>query len=166
MASAPSAEIRFGAGRHHRQRISAIQPDQQRGDRHQERGTYRARVSGQRSTSGTVSNRIVPSTACRAATAGGCDRTAWVGGCLLLPALATGMRSWIDRPYDALMIASFAGWEEPAHLIALARAIAGSRPLMVLTTEPSADERLTALHAGGGNGWRRAGWNARSCAST
>jgi len=43
------------------------------------------------------------------------------------------MRSWIDRPYDALMIASFAGWEEPAHLIALARAIAGSRPLMVLT---------------------------------
>jgi len=76
------------------------------------------------------------------------------------------MRSWIDRPYDALMIASFAGGEEPAHLIALARAIAGSRPLMVLTTEPSADERLTALHAGGGNGWRRAGWNARSCAST
>jgi two-component system, OmpR family, response regulator len=68
-------------------------------------------------------------------------------GALTLPAPVTGMRSWIDQPYDALVIAPFSGWEEPGHFIALARAIAGTRPLMVLTGADMT-ERLTALNAG------------------
>lgn len=66
----------------------------------------------------------------------------------LLPAPATGLRAWIDQPVDAFFIAPFAGWEEPASLIALARAIAANRPLLVLASHDNIDQRLIALHAG------------------
>lgn len=65
-----------------------------------------------------------------------------------LPAPATGLRAWIDQPLDAFVIAPFAGWEEPARLIALARAIAASRPLMIFAADPGIEQRLAALHAG------------------
>lgn len=65
-----------------------------------------------------------------------------------LPAPVTGMRAWLDRPFDALLVAPFDGWEEPANLIGLARAIAGARPLVVLTNSQSVEQRLGALHAG------------------
>lgn len=64
------------------------------------------------------------------------------------PAPVTGMRAWLDRPFDALVVAPFDGWEEPANLIGLARAIAGGRPLVVLTGSGSVEQRLGALHAG------------------
>lgn len=67
---------------------------------------------------------------------------------LTLPAPVTGMRAWLERQFDALLVAPFSGWEEPAHLIGLARAIAGARPLVVLTADASVDQRLVALHAG------------------
>lgn len=67
---------------------------------------------------------------------------------VLLPAPATGMRAWIDQPIDALLVAPFDGWEEPRGLIALARAVAGGRPLMVLTSGRSRDQRLLAFEAG------------------
>jgi two-component system, OmpR family, response regulator len=68
--------------------------------------------------------------------------------CVTLPAPITGMRSWLEVQYDALLVAPFSGWEEPAHLIGLARAIAGARLLVVLTADASVDQRLVALHAG------------------
>lgn len=68
--------------------------------------------------------------------------------CVTLPAPITGMRAWLEAQYDALLVAPFSGWEEPAHLIGLARAIAGARPLVVLTADASVDQRLVALHAG------------------
>lgn len=66
----------------------------------------------------------------------------------ILPAPVTGMRAWLDRPFDALLLAPFDGWEEPANLVGLARAIAGARPLVVLTNRASVEQRLGALHAG------------------
>jgi two-component system, OmpR family, response regulator len=68
--------------------------------------------------------------------------------CLILPAPATHMRAWIDQQYDMLVIAPFDGWDDPARLIALARAIAGGRPLMVLTNGDDMAQRLIALQAG------------------
>lgn len=70
----------------------------------------------------------------------------WDG--FLLPAPVTGMRAWLDRPYDALLVAPFGGWEEPTNLIGLARAIAGGRPLVVLTGSASLEQRLGALLGG------------------
>lgn len=66
----------------------------------------------------------------------------------VLPAPVTGMRPWVDGPYDALLIAPFVGWEEPVHLVALARAVAGARPLIALTEGNSLEQRLAALQAG------------------
>lgn len=66
---------------------------------------------------------------------------------VILPTPVTGLRGWIDQSYDAMILAPYGGWEEPGHFIALARAIAGTRPVMVLTGA-AMDERLTALNAG------------------
>lgn len=74
------------------------------------------------------------------------SRAGWES--LILPAPVTGMRAWLDQSFDVLLAAPFAGWEEPAHLIGLARAIAGARPLVVLTAKESVEERLSALQAG------------------
>lgn len=76
----------------------------------------------------------------------GLEQAGW--RCSILPAPASGMRLWIDQPLDALLVAPFGGWEEPRSLIALSRAIAGARPLMVLTENQSIDQRLLALDNG------------------
>ncbi len=68
--------------------------------------------------------------------------------CTLLPAPVTALRPWLDQPLDALVIAPFGGWEEPATVIALARAVAGARPILALTANPDVGERLIALQAG------------------
>lgn len=74
------------------------------------------------------------------------ERAGW--RCSILPAPASSVRPWIDQPLEALMIAPFGGWEEPRSLIALSRAVAGGRPLVVLTDNHSVDQRLLALDAG------------------
>jgi two-component system, OmpR family, response regulator len=68
--------------------------------------------------------------------------------CRPLLAPASGLRAWIDQPHDAFVIAPFGGWEEPASMVTLARAIAASRPLMVLAPDGCVEARLVALQAG------------------
>ena len=76
--------------------------------------------------------------------------------CDRLPDPVLGLRPWLDSGFDLLMLNPFLGWEEPGHLIGLARAIAASRPMLVLTGRDSLDERLTALNSGGDDA---AGWS-------
>jgi two-component system, OmpR family, response regulator len=68
--------------------------------------------------------------------------------CVHLRSPTTMMRAWTAASFDALVIAPFAGWEEPANLVALSRTIAGGRPLLVLTAQPTLEQRLIALQSG------------------
>ncbi len=87
-----------------------------------------------------------PSVGEREALLAAVERHGWRAS--VLPAPVTGMRAWLDEPYDALLIAPFGGWEEPVHLVALARAVAGVRPLIALTQGNSLEQRLAALQSG------------------
>ncbi len=60
----------------------------------------------------------------------------------------SGLRPWLDCAFDLLIVNPFPGWAEPAELVALARAIAGRRPLLVLTDDASHHQRLVALDNG------------------
>ena len=73
-----------------------------------------------------------------------------------LPAPACGLRPWLDSCFDILVINPFLGWQEPFEFVRLARSIAGRRPLLVVSDRDSADDRMTALHAGADDaaGWR------------
>lgn len=80
---------------------------------------------------------------------------AWGWQPVVLRAPAQGLRSWLDTPFDLLLLNAFAGWEDPAGFIRLARSIAGSRPLLIVTDHDRLDERLLALRQGADDvvGW-------------
>lgn len=69
-------------------------------------------------------------------------------GVVALPVPAGGLRPWLDTPFDLLALNPFVGWQEPAHFVALARTIAGRRPLLALTPRDSCADRLLALEQG------------------
>lgn len=69
--------------------------------------------------------------------------------CEVLPDPAGGLRRWREARFDLLVLNPFLGWQEPPAFIGFARALAASRPLLVLTHRDTLDERLTALNGGG-----------------
>lgn len=70
---------------------------------------------------------------------------------------AAGLRPWLDSCFDMLVLNPFLGWQEPAEFIRLARSIAGSRPMLVLSDRDSVAHRLLALRGGADDA---AGWTA------
>lgn len=68
---------------------------------------------------------------------------------------AAGLRPWLDRGFDLLVLNPFLGWQEPAEFIRLARSIAGSRPMLVLSDRDSLADRMLALGGGADDavGW-------------
>ncbi len=68
---------------------------------------------------------------------------------------AAGLRPWLDGGFDLLVLNPFLGWQEPAEFIRLARSIAGSRPMLVLSDRDSLADRMRALGAGADDavGW-------------
>lgn len=70
---------------------------------------------------------------------------------------AAGLRPWLDSCFDLLVLNPFLGWQEPAEFIRLARSIAGSRPMLVLSDRDSVADRLLALRGGADDA---VGWTA------
>jgi two-component system OmpR family response regulator len=70
---------------------------------------------------------------------------------------AAGLRPWLDGCFDLIVLNPFLGWQEPAEFIRLARSIAGSRPMLVLSHRDSVADRLLALRSGADDA---AGWTA------
>jgi two-component system OmpR family response regulator len=72
-----------------------------------------------------------------------------------LAPLAAGLRPWLDGGFDLLVLNPFLGWQEPAEFIRLARSIAGSRPLLILSDRDSLADRMLALDGGADDavGW-------------
>jgi len=70
---------------------------------------------------------------------------------------AAGLRPWLDGCFDMLVLNPFLGWQEPAEFVRLARSIAGSRPMLVLSDRDSVADRLLALRGGADDA---AGWTA------
>lgn len=68
---------------------------------------------------------------------------------------AAGLRPWLDGCFDLLVLNPYLGWQEPAEFIRLARSIAGSRPMLVLSDCDSVADRLLALRGGADDA---AGW--------
>ena len=70
---------------------------------------------------------------------------------------AAGLRPWLDSCFDLLVLNPFLGWQEPAEFIRLARSIAGSRPMLILSDRDCVADRLLALRGGADDA---AGWTA------
>jgi len=70
---------------------------------------------------------------------------------------AAGLRPWLDGCFDLLVLNPFLGWQEPAEFIRLARSIAGSRPMLILSDRDCVADRLLALRSGADDA---AGWTA------
>ena len=70
---------------------------------------------------------------------------------------AAGLRPWLDSCFDMLVLNPFLGWQEPAEFIRLARSIAGSRPMLILSDRDSVADRLLALRGGADDA---VGWTA------
>lgn len=68
---------------------------------------------------------------------------------------AAGLRRWLDSGFDLLVLNPFLGWQEPAAFIRLARSIAGSRPMLVVSDRDSLADRMLALDGGADDavGW-------------
>lgn len=69
--------------------------------------------------------------------------------CAPLSNPAQGVRGWLECDFALLLLNPFLGWEEPGHFLTLARTIAASRPMLVLTEADDLRQRIIALTSGG-----------------
>lgn len=65
-----------------------------------------------------------------------------------VPDPAISPRGWLDQRFDAVVANAFRSRADPSMAIAQLRALAGHRPLMVLTSEDDARQRIQAMQHG------------------